>query len=98
MEITIKLTPQQQSRLLLEASECDVSLMYHIKRKLGLANSALTPNEEMAQDMKQMFDDWKTEDVTDDEAELARRDAVLETFKSNMNANRADEGRQPVYA
>lgn len=97
MEITIKLTPQQQSRLLMEASECNVSLMYHIKRKLGLTNSNLTPRQEMAEDVKQMFDAWRMEDATDDEEELARRDAEFETFKANMNANRADEGREPVF-
>ena len=97
MEITIDLTPQQQARLLREASECNVSLMYHVKRKLGLTNSELTPRQEMAQDAIRMLEEWRKEDATNDEAELARRDAELEAFKANMNANRAMEGRLPVY-
>ena len=81
----------------MEASECNVSLMYHIKRKLGITNPALTPRQEMAKDIGEMFDAWREEDETDDQEELARRDAEWETFKANMNANRADEGRAPVF-
>ena len=53
-----------------------------------------TPKAQAAIDM---LTQWKIEDVTDDEEELARRDTELETFKANMNANRADEGRPPVF-
>ena len=44
-----------------------------------------------------LIDSWRREDVTDDATELARRDAELKEFILGMNANRADEGRPPVY-
>ena len=44
-----------------------------------------------------LIDSWRQEDATDDETELARRDAELKEFIMGMNANRADEGRPPVY-
>ena len=61
-----------------------------------LASKPAAPNAK-AQAAIDLLYQWRVEDATDDEEELARRDTELDEFKVNMNANRALEGRPPVY-
>lgn len=94
MTLTIELTPEQEARL-----ECAARVQgkptAEIVRELieGLPPRTQTPAERT----QALFDRWAEEDATDDPEEIARREQEFEEFKANMNANRAAEGRPPVY-
>ena len=45
----------------------------------------------------ELFAEWRAEDATDDEEELARRDAALAELKANLNANRAATGERLLF-
>ena len=91
MTLTIELTPEEERRIQnAQAKGFDVAAM--IKGFLAGLPQAEEEDRTLA-----LFAQWRAEDVTDDPEELARRDAELEEFKANINANRAACGEEPVY-
>ncbi|HZP81990.1 MAG TPA: hypothetical protein VFB21_10155 [Chthonomonadaceae bacterium] len=94
MTLTIELTPEQEARLQQEARVQGKPAAEIVRALIeGLPPRAQTPAERA----QALFDRWAAEDATDDPEEIARRERECEEFKANMNANRAVEGRPPVY-
>jgi hypothetical protein len=95
MTLTLELTPEEERRVATATAKgIDVSALL----KGVLASLPAEPEAPAVQDKTlELFAQWEAEDATDDPEELARRQAEWEEFKANMNANRALEGRPPVY-
>ena len=95
MTVTLDLSPEQESRLQAQAQTQGKPLEVYLREAIDrLAPPTLTAKQKAA---IALLDSWRQEDATDDAAELARREAELAEFQAGMNANRADEGRPPVY-
>ncbi len=95
MRLTIELTPEEERRLRnAQAQGFDVTAMV----KALLAGLPEPPETEIREDRTlELLAQWRAEDATDDPAELARRDAELEEFKTQMNASRAASGEEPLF-
>lgn len=95
MTITLDLAPDVGAILEARARAQGQPLEEYLRSALEGLASATRPDKQKA--AIALLASWRAEDATDDPVELARRDAELEEFKANMNANRAEEGRGPVY-
>ena len=87
MEITIKMTPQQEARLRQKASDSSMSLLYYVKCKLGITDPNLTKGQETARDLMEMFESWREEDAKLSPDELAQIDAQWKEVDKNIREN-----------
>jgi hypothetical protein len=95
MTLTIDVTPESLTRLEAQAQEEGKPLEEFLRSELErLAAPTLTAKQKAA---IALLDAWRAEDATEDPDELARRDAELEEFKANINANRAATGERRIY-
>lgn len=97
MDITIHLTTEEETRLKVQALQNNLELAQYARQRLGLVEPAALAPDAKKQALINLLRSWREEDATDDEEELERRDAELEAFKANINANRATSGEEPVY-
>ncbi len=95
MTLTLELTPEEERRVQgANAKGIDIAAII----KGGISGLPEAPEAGMLEDKTlTMLQAWRAADATDDEEELARRDAELAAFKANMNANRALSGEEPIY-
>ncbi len=98
MTLTLELTPETEKRLAEEAarrgqSPTDTALRFVEEALLKPPAAPDAENQAFIDLLRQ----WREEDasMTPEEADQAERE--FEEFKTNMNANRAAEGRPPVY-
>lgn len=94
MTLTIQLKPAVEAKLKARAAregrpEAEIAAEA-VEKQLDADRGAVDRTAEL-------FAQWRAEDATDDPEELTRRDAELEEFKANMNANRAATGERPLY-
>jgi hypothetical protein len=93
MDITIKLTEDEEARLRAAADRNGVSAS-ECARQLLVTH--LPPGEPKDRTLE-LFAQWEAEDATDDPEEIARRNREWEEFKANMNATRAGGGARLLY-
>ena len=95
MELTIELTHEEETRLRELAAGRGVPpeevVTEAVKRLLPL------PVDQRNLNLVELLEQWREEDATDDEEELARRDQEWEEHKTNMNKNRAATGERPLF-
>jgi hypothetical protein len=96
MTVVLELTDEEERRVRARADAQGRPVVEFVR---GLIDQAvLAPPESGSRNSTaELFAAWEAEDGTDDPEELRRREAEFEEFKANMNANRALEGRPPVY-
>jgi hypothetical protein len=93
MTLNLRLTPEQVARLEAAAEREGLATEdFALKRLLGESPVSRPPGS-----LADLFAQWRKEDATDDQGELARRDADLEKLKANLNANRAAAGEKPLF-
>ena len=95
MTLMLDLAPEQEAQLEEQAQAQGKRLDEYLHSVIAqLATPVLTAKKKAA---IALLDAWREEDKTDDAEELERRDAELQAFKTNINANRAATGEEPIY-
>ena len=99
MTFTIELTPEESRRVeVAQAQGVDVStLIRRVIDTLPAETPAAPVLTEKQKAAIALLDSWRAEDATEDPAELERRETALQTLAASLNANRAAEGRAPVF-
>ena len=105
MSFIMDLPPDVETRLQAEASRQGVPVADVALRLVADNLPPIAPLQEKAEPVlteKQkaalaLLAQWRIEDATDDPEELERREVAIQTLAANLNANRAAEGRPPVF-
>jgi hypothetical protein len=99
LTVILELTPDEAETLTAQARAQGTDIETLLHRIIA----QLTPTTErpsLTEKQKAaiaLLDAWRDEDATDDDEELARRDAEFEEFKTNINRWRTEEGRPPAF-
>ena len=104
MSFIVDLPPDVEVRLQQEATRqgvpaSDVALRLvsdNLPPAAPLENAAPVLTEKQKAALA-LLEEWRAEYEAADEEDLAAREIALQEFAANMNANRALEGRAPVF-
>ena len=99
MTLTLELPQETEARLFREAAKQGLDAPTFVRRLIE-ANLPEPLEPILTEKQKanlSLLDAWEAEDATDDPESLRQREADLKSFAARMNANRAAEGRPPVY-